>query len=934
MDRGAHFHRCDFQVHTPRDINWSGPRPETDSARSAYAERFVETCRKKGVGAVAITDHHDFTFFSYIKEAANNETDSHGAPIPNERKLVVFPGMELTLGIPCQAILILDVDFPVDLLSSIYPVLGITPNDRSEPCHPEIRRLDHLKSFSDIYRALGNLDYLRDKFILLPNVGESGNFSVLRKGFQAHYKAMPCVGGYVDGSLTKLGTGNAAIVAGEKKEWGFKRLGLFQTSDNRRDDFQDLGTHVTWVKWAVPTAEALRQACLAPDTRISQSEPELPSTIIESVQVSNSKFLGPFRLELNPQYNAMIGGRGTGKSTILEYLRWALCDQPPTSSPEDELPDYQKKRQSLIQKTLLCFDAVVTVTFQKHGVRHIVQKNSRTNELSLKIADGEYNPCSESDIRRLLPIQAFSQKQLSAVGARKEELSRFVEAPAKQQMADFTNQVEELKSRVRTAHELIQRKRTLENEVTRLTLEIKSLENQLPELRKKLKGLSEDDQKVLSVHDDFVKEQTTIHGWANELDELRRVASDAVQELANMPSYPAGTASLPNADTITDIHTQVDLIFKVANAHLAGIIQLLDASPEDSPLQSFEALRGTWQARFGAHTAQYTAVKQATSANETVVNQVNQIEGRIRLLTKQLQDTQTQLSRQGTPEDAYRTSRTEWTTLYRERADLLQAECDELTSLSKGKINATLKRGANVAGATKGFIAILAGTNIRKAKVETLFANIVGSEEPVEKWERVLEELDQLALLTLGESDAVELPATPLLSAAGFNGTEIERIARTLTLDQWLSLSLAELADQPSFEYVRGDNDRIMFSDASAGQQATALLTALLNQEGPPLIIDQPEEDLDNPTMPDIVREVWNAKTTRQVIFTSHNANIVVNGDADLILCCEYRTAGDQTLGEIKYQGAIDVGPVNDVITTVMEGGKAAFDLRKQKYGF
>ncbi|MCK4326266.1 hypothetical protein KAW55_05875, partial [bacterium] len=77
---------------------------------------------------------------------------------------------------------------------------------------------------------------------------------------------------------------------------------------------------------AIPTAEALRQACLAKESRISQIDPALPSVYVTSVDVSNSKFMGPIYLELNRQYNALIGGRGTGKSTILEYLRWGLCD--------------------------------------------------------------------------------------------------------------------------------------------------------------------------------------------------------------------------------------------------------------------------------------------------------------------------------------------------------------------------------------------------------------------------------------------------------------------------------------------------------------------------------------------------------------------------------------------------------------------------------
>src|SRR5262249_40629851 len=107
-----------------------------------------------------------------------------------------------------------------------------------------------------------------------------------------------------------------------------------------------------------------------------------------------------------------------------------------------------------------------------------------------------------------------------------------------------------------------------------------------------------------------------------------------------------------------------------------------------------------------------------------------------------------------------------------------------------------------------------------------------------------------------------------------------------------------------------------------------------LNQSGPPLIIDQPEDDLDSQVILDVVERIWKAKERRQLIFSSHNANLVVNGDAELVVGCDYRAAGDQSGGRVKVQGAIDQAEVRQEITTVMEGGEKAFRLRKEKYGF
>jgi type III restriction enzyme len=101
-----------------------------------------------------------------------------------------------------------------------------------------------------------------------------------------------------------------------------------------------------------------------------------------------------------------------------------------------------------------------------------------------------------------------------------------------------------------------------------------------------------------------------------------------------------------------------------------------------------------------------------------------------------------------------------------------------------------------------------------------------------------------------------------------------------------------------------------------------------------PLIIDQPEEDLDSQIVQDIVSQLWTAKRRRQLIFASHNANLVVNGDAELVVACDYRTVGDQSGGKIGLEGTIDVPMVREEITRVMEGGEKAFRLRKERYGF
>ena len=232
----------------------------------------------------------------------------------------MFPGMELTLAVPCQALLILDADLPQDRLSVVTEALAINPVPINQPLG-SVERLE-LHTFSDLYTELDKREWLRGRYIVLPNVSEDGTSTFLRSGMANKYKEMPCVGGYVDGLVTQFGAGNTRIIAGQDQNYGNKRLAVFQTSDNRARAHTDLGTATTWVKWATPSAEALRQACLAQETRLSHSSPTLPASHISMISVSNSQLLGPFNLALNRQYNAVIGalraftrvvGRGCGR---------------------------------------------------------------------------------------------------------------------------------------------------------------------------------------------------------------------------------------------------------------------------------------------------------------------------------------------------------------------------------------------------------------------------------------------------------------------------------------------------------------------------------------------------------------------------------------------------------------------------------------------
>jgi type III restriction enzyme len=934
MDKGAHFRRCDFQVHTPRDINWNGDRPITEDDRREYSRRFIAACREKNLGAVAITDHHDLAFFPYIKEAAQKEHTPENDIVAECDQIIVFPGMELTLGIGCQALLILDAELPIELLPHIATALSLTCNDPSERIHAQTTRLEHFRDFEILHNRLDELSFLKGKYIILPNVNSGGDFTLQRKGLFAHYNTMRCVGGYLDHEIGKVKPGDRAILDGAVAAYSYKALGIFPTSDNRHNDFSRLGTNCAWVKWSRPTAEAIRQACLARKTRIAHVAPQLPSVIIESLHVSLSKFLGAIDISFNPQFNCLIGGRGTGKSTILEYLRWGVCDQPLAVHGDSDVPDFQAKRTSLIEHTLKPHNAIVSVVFQLNGVRHTVRRRSETGEVLLKVGDEPEKSVREQDVRELLPLHAYSQKQLSAVGVRSEELMRFIESPIARRLSELDSLKADSVARIRSAYGIVQRKGMLAQDIARQEVELGSLEKQLAELQKGLKGLSAEDQQVLTSHKQFLIEQECFRKWEKNTERLVQVVATAKMELATLPARLNLDDASPNKSLLAEAETRLGQVFSVARQKLDEIQQLLSESSDD--WRQYVSCKQNWDGFFDTLTTRYKDVKERATEHEALLKQISEIELRITSLRNTIAERRSDLERHGQPEEELQIARTQWSDLFQKRAELLDERCRDMTELSGGMILAFLKRAAGYEAASKALSAILEGSGIRSLpkKIDDLCRAVSESVDCVAKWQSVLADFQSLLTASLPGASKLAVPPTPSITESGFTSQDIEKISKRINADNWLQLSLVELTDSPSFRYRLREGEYVAFSDASAGQQATALLRVLLNQKGPPLVIDQPEDDLDNQVVLEVVEEIWKAKQNRQIIFSSHNANVVVNGDADLVVVCGYRNVGDQSGGKICCEGAIDMPDIRTEITSVMEGGKTAFLMRQEKYGF
>jgi len=147
-------------------------------------------------------------------------------------------------------------------------------------------------------------------------------------------------------------------------------------------------------------------------------------------------------------------------------------------------------------------------------------------------------------------------------------------------------------------------------------------------------------------------------------------------------------------------------------------------------------------------------------------------------------------------------------------------------------------------------------------------------------------------------------------------------------------LEIYRIPDRPEISLKVGNEYRPLKPPAgqpglSTGQKCTVILSLILVERHAPLIIDQPEDDLDNEFVyREVVQTLRREKERRQFIVATHNANIPVAGDAELIIALQ----ADEDHGWIEHLGSIDDPNMRKPVEDILEGGKEAFEVRQRKY--
>jgi chromosome segregation protein len=287
--------------------------------------------------------------------------------------------------------------------------------------------------------------------------------------------------------------------------------------------------------------------------------------------------------------------------------------------------------------------------------------------------------------------------------------------------------------------------------------------------------------------------------------------------------------------------------------------------------------------------------------------------------------------------------------LLTDRQGLLERGARETSTMSEGLLKASVVPTAASEEQATALCAMIEGSRIRspEEKVKNHISSIVMKPGA---WDQLCDKLLSLCRTkTRSPTVATELPTLDTATREALDAVfAFEALTDFGRQTIWGKLGPATVTSvltavpdaYVEFEFRDRDDSYIPFERASPGQQAAALLTLLLKQKAGTLLIDQPEDDLDNRVIMQIARLLRTTKINRQLIFATHNPNFVVNGDADKVIVMNSgspaSTGGGSAAPRMSMlaDGAIETPSVRDAITEIMEGGKEAFELRSRKYDF
>lgn len=937
--KGMRWLKCDLQMQTPADSrHWVGDRLEAGQ-EAAAAKAFAEACYSQGLNVVGITDHNFLSkdFIPYLQLAFEEiERDFN-------HKITLFPGFEFEaagVGRGVHILCLFDPGADLARIDSILTECGVS--------YPRVNAAGQLeksdKNLKEILRIVQN-KYVG--IVIMPhatsNDGIFDNDSIAEWLQQDQFTNEDLLAVEVPKPVQLMSAGYQRLLrSGEGCQPGWKRIrpiATIMSSDNKKlidlDENQkpkpnSIGYRYSWIKMSEPSIEALRQAFLDHESRIVLPEDVSADTHpsqrvrqarIKSISIKNVAFLADQVVHFSPNMNCVIGGRGSGKSTLLEYLRIILG--------KDNAKDFDggtRDRIKRVRDTLNAPGAELEVCWVSEDgvVDRIVWQNGSPMVQDRELADTD-------TFFNNLPLLFYSQQQLNRLTEsntdegnvrQAQRLLELVDGFTKNDLDDLADRERKLKLQIQDSFSHLRKAKTIEREYKRLQQEHQELERQW----RARSEIQEDARR----HQLLKTETRYLEGLRGAPGKQFSDAASLAESIA-ASHVPFQAPDSPHAAWFRQLDEQV----KSAKDSLAKAIR--DAVDQfETTIQNLKTSDPAWSAikealdQADAKFSEACAEKGLTTDDVGHLTEINQSRTKKQL---EIEESGAEIQRlkdaAGDPEVLMQQLHQVWRDQYQKRVEAAE-QANELAILKEGRqrfieVSAKYQQDhKNFFEIWKSFAPPDGRTRLGKGwdtYGQNLYDIFVAQEGADSPWQVLQNSLGRL-ISEKPELSEIGAPTQELLQYLADN------------IESWQKLRCSRVQDSVDMRLFRPDGSiagSISEGSLSDGQRNTAALALLLAQKGGPLVIDQPEDELDsNFVFRELIPMLRKVKSNRQLIMATHNANLPVNGDAELVYAFEARNGK----GEALACGGLDQASVTKAVLDIMEGTEEAFRRRREKYHF
>lgn len=887
LGSGARFMRCALQVNPSHYLGTF--QGDDQAVRAAdYTRAMVDKAREVGVSVLAITDHNSVRDVSRFRAAAEGTG------------VTILPGFELESTEGIHVLCVYSPDMTDQQLERFLGEFGVRDTQPSSS-----------QCADNFVTVLGRVREQGGIAIAAHSTGRKGLFKALSG--QARMRAWQCpdlLAVQIPGSLAQLPEDVRSIL--EDRNPDYRRVfpasrrqavAALNAKDVTKPDDLDHASATCLIKMTDEvTIEGLRQAFLDPDSRLRLNSDPAPEEHSELVALTweGGGFLDGAAVHLNENLNVMIGGRGTGKSTVVESLRYVLGLEP-------KCPEALKTHQEIVRQVI------------RPGTKlSLLVRCCRPAELKYRIERTVPNPPVVRDqhgrVLELLPadilprIEVYGQHEISELTSSEDKLTSLLHRFIKTDESLVRRKAEVRRELMKTRQAILQASSELDDIDERLA-DLPRLEQTLERFQKA--GLEDrlHDQSML------VREERILASVPERVQVFREALETLRRELPIDATFLSEEVleDLPGAEILSgagEVLEQLSHDLEDVTRQLGAALQRAD--------DGIEGVRSRWLERKGQVDADYQSILR--QLQQSAVDGEEFI--RLRRDIEHLQPLSKRRTLLGRLVEEHMSRRRQ---LLAEWEDV---KAEEFRNLSRaaGQVSEDLKDRVRVevcsAGDREPLLALLA-SEIGGRLSETLTA---------------LERVEDMSLPEL--VDACRKGTATLKTRFSLPPKQAERLAgaSASTLMQIEELELPSTTDLMLNTAAAGQPpDWNALEQLSKGQKATAVLLLLLLESDAPLVIDQPEDDLDNRFITEgVVPRIRDEKRRRQFVFSTHNANIPVLGDAELILGLHAsgEASGGRAFISSEHMGSIDSTPVRALVEEVLEGGKTAFETRRRKYGF